>query len=214
MLHYREDLCSASPCQLMFPFGVQSWHSWGSDVGNWRQPGHPQTQMQSGVLVLLAPRTDLWVVADTVATDLLALSLAENLYYILNYFIHFYLFLPVFMVFSPTVSFSWGRRALHLASCCFLTLGSIDPALTPSHHFLGQAPAPRGACRQQQVAGGGSWDADPPECWSSGCWSPPGLGLGMLLPPALARTACVCYGRAGSQPVPGRQPALWVQYVQ
>lgn len=44
--------------------------------------------------------------------------------------------------------------------------------------------------------------------------TPPGLGLRMLLPPALALTACVCYGRAGSQPVPGKQPALWVQYVQ
>lgn len=76
----------------MFPFRVQAWQCWGSDVGNWRQLGHPQTQMQSGVLVLLAPRTDLWVVAVTVATDLLALSLAENLYYILNSFIHFYLF--------------------------------------------------------------------------------------------------------------------------
>lgn len=101
MLHWREDLCSASPCQLMFPLGVQSWHSWGSDVENWRQPGDPWTQTQSGALVPPAPRTSLWGLAGTVATDLLAHSLAGKLYYILNAFIHFYLFFTCFHYFFP-----------------------------------------------------------------------------------------------------------------
>lgn len=152
----------------MFPLGVQSWPSWGSGVENWRQPGDPWTQTQSGALVPPAPRTDLWGLAGTVATDLLVHSLGGKVYYILNAFIHFNLFFTCFHFFFPTASCSWGGGVLHLARCCFLVFGSVDPALTPSpsHCSVGQAPAPQGARRQQQVAGGGPWDAGPPECWS------------------------------------------------
>lgn len=104
---------------------------------------------------------------------------------------------------------------LHLARCCFLFLGSIDPALTPSpsQQDLGRAPAPQSAHREHRVPGEARGALLPLSAAVRDAASPR-TGVKDAAPPALVLTACVCYGRAGSQPVPGRQPALWVQYVQ
>lgn len=139
------------------PLGGTVLAQLGSGVGHWRQPGHPCTQIQSGVLVLL-PRGQIsggWQVLEPQICLHVAWQGSCILFQILLYI--FIYFLPVFIFFSST-SFSWGWGRF---ICCFLIFGSIDPALTPSHHFLGQAPAPRGVCRQQQVSGGGPWGAGP-----------------------------------------------------
>lgn len=148
----------------MFPLGVQSWPSWGSGVENWRQPGDPWTQTQSGALVPPAPRTDLWGLAGTVATDLLVHSLGGKVYYILNAFIHFNLFFTCFHFFFPTASCSWGGGAAPfgqvLLSGFWVNRPSPDPiSISP---FCGPGTSSSGC---PQAAAG---------CWrrSLGCWSP------------------------------------------
>lgn len=84
--------------------------------------GNPWTPTPSESLSSCSEDRSLGV-AGTVATDLLARSLAVELYSILNAVTHFYLYFTCFHFFFPTSSFSWGRGELRLASCCFLIFG-------------------------------------------------------------------------------------------
>lgn len=86
---------------------------------------------------------------------------------------------------------------LLLARQRVLLLGASElaPTTSPPHRSLGRAPAPKRAHRQRRVAGAGPQGAGAPWAGVAGCWS-----LGCCSPPALARAARVCYGRAGSRP--------------